>query len=271
MKTLSQDEKNELFQTATAAARLAGAILKDHFEKHKEISYKGRINIVTDVDYRSEEEIINLIKSRYPEHDIIAEESNNEIIGSPFRWVIDPLDGTVNYAHDFPFFAVSIALEINGEIEIGIVYNPIMDEFFHARKGEGAFLNNVPISVSKTNNLEKSLLATGFPYDIRESSHNLAHFNHLIKLAQGIRRPGSAALDICYCAMGRFDGYWEITILPWDIAAGILIVTEAGGIVSKLNGEPLSIYDKQVVASNGRIHNELVKEIQTVNKEIDTK
>ena len=267
MKTILQDEKDRLFGTVCTAARKAGDILKKHFGKHKEISYKGRIDLVTNADFESEKAIIDIIKSRHPEHDIITEESNLEMSGSAYRWVIDPLDGTVNYAHDFPFVAVSIALEIEGNIEIGVVYNPIMDEFFHARRGEGAFCNDVLISVSETDTLEKGSLATGFPYDIKESSTNLAHFSHFIRHAQAVRRVGSAALDMCYCAMGRFDGYWEITILPWDIAAGTLLVTEAGGVVSKLDGEPLSIYDNEIVASNGRIHEQLVEEIQRVNSE----
>jgi len=266
MKKIVQNEKKELFKTACTAARTAGAILKKHFGKQKEISYKGRIDLVTNADFESEKAIIDIIKERHPDHDIITEESNPEMSGSAYRWVIDPLDGTVNYAHDFPFVAVSIALEINGTIEIGVVNNPIMDEFFHACRGEGAFYNDIPISVSETGILEKSFLATGFPYDIKESSINLAHFSHFIRHAQAVRRVGSAALDMCYCAMGRFDGYWELTILPWDIAAGILIVTEAGGIVSKLDGGPLSIYDGEIVASNGRIHEEVVEEIQRVNR-----
>ncbi len=264
MKKILQDEKNNLFRTACTAARKAGDILKKHFGKHKEISYKGRIDLVTNVDFESEKAIIDIIKNHHPDHDIITEESDLEMSGSMYRWIIDPLDGTVNYAHDFPFAAISIALEIDGNIEFGVIYNPVMDEFFHARKGEGAFCNYAPISVSKTDALEKSFLATGFPYDIKESSTNLAHFSHFIRHAQAVRRVGSAALDMCYCAMGRFDGYWEITILPWDIAAGTLLVTEAGGVVSRLDGNPLSIYDNEILASNGRIHEQMVEEIQRV-------
>ena len=267
MNTASNDT-NELFQTACDAARQAGAILKKHFGKQKEISYKGRIDLVTNVDLASDKIIIDLISSRYPEHDIITEESDIELRGSAYRWIIDPIDGTVNYAHDLQFFAVSIGLEINGELEIGVVYNPILEEFFSARKGQGAFLNDVPISVSETDELEKSFLATGFPYDIREDPYNnLAHYNHIIMKAQGLRRIGSAALDLCYCAMGRFDGFWEIKLFPWDTAAGALIVTEAGGIVTNLNGGTLSIYEKEIVATNGRIHEQLVREIQVVERE----
>ena len=268
MNKLSQDEINSLFDTACDAARQSGSIIKKHFGKQKKISYKGRIDLVTDVDYKSEETIINVIKSSFPEHDIITEESDPDIKGSSFRWIIDPVDGTVNYAHNYPFVAVSIALEVNGSIEIGVVYNPLMEEFFFAKKGQGAFCNNVPITVSETESLEKSLLATGFPYDIKENSYNnLAFFNHLIMRAQAIRRDGSAALNLCYLAMGRFDGYWEIRIYPWDIAAGCLITTEAGGVITDLNGESLSIYDNEIVATNGKIHNQLLKEIEKVKRD----
>ena len=265
MKIISDKEKSSFFQTACEAARLSGEIIKKNFMKQKEISFKGRINLVTDVDFKSEETIINHIKTLHPDHDIITEESIQEDRGLPCRWIIDPLDGTVNYAHDYPIVAVSIGLEINGSIEIGVVFNPIMNEFFSARKGEGAFLNDNPIFVSKTDSLKKSLLATGFPYDISESSeNNLSYFNHIIKHAQGVRCDGSAALNICYCAMGRFDGYWEIKIAPWDIAAGILITEEAGGVVTNLQGGPLNIFEGEIVASNGKIHKELLKEIAMV-------
>ena len=268
MQESSQCDMSELFHIACEAAHHAGTILKNQYGKQKEILYKSRIDLVTDVDIKSEKAILTLIKSRYPGHDIITEESNPELQDSDFRWIIDPLDGTVNYAHNYPFIAVSIALEINGVTEIGIVYNPIMDEFFTAQKGNGAFLNNRPLSVSETDELGKSFLATGFPYDIRENPYNnLAHFNHLIKRAQALRRDGSAALNLCHTAMGRFDGYWELTIAPWDIAAGALITQEAGGTVTNLRGEPLSIYDRQIVATNGKIHTQLVKEIQQVNRE----
>jgi myo-inositol-1(or 4)-monophosphatase len=254
---------NDYFETAARAARESGKIIKDQFGKQKEIKFKGRINPVTDVDLKSEEAIIDIIRSRFPDHDIITEESQLALSGSPYRWIIDPLDGTVNYSHDYPVAAVSVALEIQGTVEIGIVYNPIREEFFHAVKGQGAFLNDEPIHVSKIDTLEKSLLATGFPYDIRERpDNNLAQFNRLMMKTEGIRRDGSAALNLVYTAMGWCDGYWEIIISPWDIAAGTLLVTEAGGKVTDLEGRPLSIYQNQVVSSNGLIHSELVEELQ---------
>ncbi|MFA6471761.1 MAG: inositol monophosphatase family protein [Candidatus Latescibacterota bacterium] len=253
------------FKTLTFAARESGKIIRDHFGKQKDIMFKGRINPVTNVDLLSEETIIEIIKSRYPDHDIITEESQIELAGSPYRWIIDPLDGTVNYSHDYPVCAVSIALEINGTIEMGVVFNPIRGEFFHAVRGQGAYLNDQPIRVSNVDTLEKSLLATGFPYDIRERrNNNLAQFNHLMMEAEGIRRDGSAALNLACTAMGRIEGYWEITISPWDIAAGILLVKEAGGEVTDLENRNLSIYKNQIVATNGLIHSELMEELQKV-------
>jgi myo-inositol-1(or 4)-monophosphatase len=260
-----QPDMNELetyLDTARQAALAAGAILKDGFGKKKSISYKGRIDVVTNVDIASEKAIIDIIRKRHPDHDIVTEETRFTLSGSPYRWVIDPIDGTVNFAHNFPFVSVSIGLEIDGVPSVGVVNNPIGNELFHAVKGGGAFLNGDPISVSETTDLEKSLLATGFGYDIRENpKNNLAEFGHLVKIAQGIRRPGSASLDCCYVAMGRFDGYWELSIHPWDIAAGIVIIREAGGKATTFDGKPLSPFDLQIVSSNGHIHDRLLKEL----------
>ncbi len=262
-----QNNKDTIFRTACDAARGAGAVVKKYYRRDKEVSYKGRIDLVTNVDYESEETIVSLIKSRHPDHDIITEESDIDLKGSEFRWIIDPVDGTVNYAHDLPFACVSIGLKIHDTVEIGVVYNPMTEEFFTARRGAGAFCNDIPLKVSDTGDLEKSFLATGFPYDITERpDNNIAHFNHFIRHAQGIRRLGSAALDLCYCAMGIFDGYWEVTIKPWDIAAGVLMVTEAGGMVTRLDGSPLSVFDDQVLATNGIIHSRMVEHIAMVEK-----
>lgn len=248
--------------TARQAALTAGAILRNGFGKRKDISYKGRIDVVTNVDFESEKAVLEIIRERHPDHDIVTEETHLSQTGSPYRWIIDPLDGTVNYAHNFPFVAVSVGLEIAGEPSVGVVYNPIGEELFHAVKGGGAFLNGDPIAVSETTDLEKSLLATGFGYDIRENPrNNLAEFSHMAKTAQGIRRPGSASLDCCYVAMGRFDGYWELTIQPWDIAAGIIIIREAGGRATTWTGEPLTPFDKEIVSSNGRIHDRFLSEL----------
>jgi myo-inositol-1(or 4)-monophosphatase len=258
-----RDSLKEFFQIADHAARESGRIIKDQFGKLKEITFKGRINPVTDVDLKSERAIIDIIRGRFPDHDIITEESQLDLSGSPWRWIIDPLDGTVNYSHDYPIVAVSVALEIRGTVEIGIVYNPITEEYFHVMKGQGAYINDEPIHVSKIDTLEKSLLATGFPYDIGERpDNNLAQFNRLMMKTEGIRRDGSAALNLAYTAMGRCDGYWEMIISPWDIAAGSLLVTEAGGKVTDLDGHSLSIYKNQVFSSNGLIHSLMLEEIK---------
>ena len=257
--------KQDLFRVASEAVRRGGNILRERFGKQKQISYKGRIDPVTDVDIASEKAVMEVIRESFPDHDIITEESNLTLSGSPVRWIIDPLDGTVNYAHDHPMVAVSIGVEVNGVMEVGVVYNPIREEFFRAVRGEGAFMNDQPIHVSRVETLERSLLATGFPYDIRENPrNNLAHFAHMAVTAQAVRRDGSAALNLCYTAMGRFEGYWELIIAPWDVAAGGLIVTEAGGKVTDLQGDEFSVYKRRIIASNGLIHDALVREIQAV-------
>lgn len=255
----------DLFLVASEAVRRSGSILVEHFGKQKQITYKGRIDPVTNVDIASEKAVMEVIRDSFPDHDIITEESNLKLNGSSVRWIIDPLDGTVNYAHDYPVSAVSIGVEVNGVVEIGVVYNPMREELFRAIRGEGAFMNDEPIHVSQVDTLERSLLSTGFPYDIRENPrNNLAHFAHLAVTSQAVRRDGSAALNLCYTAMGRFDGYWELIISPWDIAAGSLIVTEAGGKVTDLSGGEFSVYKREVIASNGLIHDAFLREIQAV-------
>ncbi|MFC1608364.1 inositol monophosphatase family protein [Candidatus Latescibacterota bacterium] len=267
MSMLTDQDRNAIYKTACLAARESGAILKDSFGRQKEIMYKGVIDPVTNVDLQSEKTIIDIIRSRHPDHDIVSEETDITQTGSPVRWIIDPLDGTVNYAHDYPFVAVSIGVEVEGDIEVGVVYNPIWEEFFHAQRDGGAYCNETKISVSKIETIEKSLLATGFSYDIRETSYNnIQHFNHMMMKAQALRRDGSAALNLCYTAMGRFDGYWEIKIQPWDIAAGMLIVAEAGGTVTDLAGKSVNAFRKEVLVSNGTIHRALIDEIQYVQK-----
>jgi myo-inositol-1(or 4)-monophosphatase len=207
--------------------------------------------------------IVSRIKSAFPTHSILAEEihdiSRDENAGSPYRWVIDPLDGTTNFAHGYPVFSVSIGLEVAGELELGIVYDPTRDEMFTARRGGGSFCNGVSLRVSTTGSLLSSLLATGFPYDVQTSKdNNLSNFCAFALRAQGIRRGGSAALDLCYVASGRLDGFWELKLNPWDCAAGFLTVREAGGIVTNFRGQPASINGREVVASNGLIHQEML-------------
>ena len=243
-----------------AIAREAGTVLKKMLNKKHTIAYKGEINIVTEADRISEDLLIGRIHERFPHHDILAEESEGTNSGSDFRWIIDPLDGTTNYAHGYPVFCVSIALEKEGEICLGVIYNPMLNEMFVVEKGKGAFLNGRRLSVSGTVELSKSLLATGFPYDIRESeNNNISYFNAMAVSAQAIRRAGSAALDLAYVAAGRFDGFWELKLMPWDMAAGWLLVVEAGGVVTDLFERDFCLPSPHILASNGKIHREMME------------
>lgn len=245
---------------AVKTARLAGSLLKDHLGHAGRIEFKGAVDIVTELDKRSEALIIGEIKKAFPGHGILAEESPEETTGTRKRWIIDPIDGTTNYAHGFPFFCVSIAYEEAGEVLFGVVYNPMLDELFTAEKGRGAHLNGEKIGVSKVDSLDRSLLATGFPYDLRSSKdNNFDHFSNFSRRAQAIRRAGSAALDLSYTAAGRFDGFWEMKLKPWDVAAASLILKEAGGTITGFSGGPFSIYSDECLASNGLIHEEMLE------------
>ena len=216
----------------------AGEIVRAGYGQSHDISYKGNIDLVTETDHHSEDLIISHIRREFPDHSIITEESGKLDGLSSQRWFIDPLDGTVNYSHGMPLFGVSLAYTENGRVQLGVIYNPIHNECFSAERGQGAWLNGTPIHVKDTPDLIHSLLVTGFPYDMWErTDNNLDNFIALSRLTQGVRRLGSAAMDLCYVAAGWLDGYWEIRIKPWDIAAGALIVEEAGGVVTKLNGE----------------------------------
>jgi myo-inositol-1(or 4)-monophosphatase len=246
-------------KAAMDAAREAGQMLKDNLDSSREIIYKGEVDLVTNFDNRSQQMIFDRLIQYFPDHDYVAEEGLDREKGSPFRWIFDPLDGTTNYAHRFPFFSVSIALEFEGEIICGVVYDPVRDEAFSGIKGEGAYLNGKNIVVSTVGDLDKSLLATGFPYDVRESEvNNIAHFNHFVTRAQAIRRCGSAALDLCYVACGRFDGFWEIKLKPWDVAAASLIVQEAGGHLTDFKNRAFSIYHQETLGSNGLLHGQML-------------
>ncbi len=237
-------------------ARQAGKILRDLYGKRHQIHHKGLVDLVTEADHRSEDFLLSEIQQHYPAHMIITEESGL-LKGQADRcWYIDPLDGTINYAHDVPLFAVSIGYAEHGQMQAGVVYNPMTEEFFSAVRGQGAWLNDEPIHVSETTDLIQSLLATGFPYDTHNSVHtNLENFNRLTLRSQGVRRLGSAALDLSYVAAGRLDGYWEIKLSPWDLAAGILIVEEAGGVVTDLVGDPNVMHSPySVLAAPPAIH-----------------
>ncbi len=248
---------------ALQAALEGGRVLMQKFGGALNIVHKGAVDLVTEADRAAEEAIVAVIRGIFPRHDILAEEGDWGRSESRYRWIIDPLDGTTNFAHGFPWFAVSIALEVDGEVVLGVVHNPFHREMFVAQKGEGAFLNDIQLKVSGTARLEDSLLATGFPYDRKESRvNNYDHFVNFQQAAQACRRPGAASLDLAYVAAGRLDGYWEMKLKPWDMAAGKLIVEEAGGRVSNFDGGPLDIYGQESLASNGLIHGVMIEILQ---------
>ncbi len=241
----------------------AGEILLANFGRAKEAAKKGEIDLVTEADLASQRLIVEAIRERHPDHTIFSEEAPLVEGESEFTWLIDPLDGTINYFHGYPAFAISMALKERGEITVGAVYDPLRDEFFYAERGKGTTLNEKGVSVSTTHRLLSSLLATGFPYQRAAiPDNNVAEFSRLVTLVQGIRRGGSAALDLAYVAVGRLDGYWEMHLSPWDWAAGGLLVEEAGGVVSDLEGGPWSPFKRGIVATNGRIHEELISELR---------
>lgn len=251
----------DIKNTALHAAKTAGLLLREKLGAKRRIEYKSAIDLVTEMDKRSEAVIIREIKRKFPDHGIMAEESAPRTATAKYgcRWIIDPLDGTTNYAHGLPVFCVSIGFEKAGKIILGVVYNPMLDEMFVAEKGRGARLNGKKIKVSAIGSLDASLLATGFPYDIRTTKkNNLGHFKAFAVRAQAIRRAGAAALDLCYVACSRFDGFWELKLKPWDTAAATLIVREAGGRVTGFDNNRFSIYGDECLASNGRIHYDMV-------------
>ncbi len=253
---------------ATEAALAAGAVLQGYLGKLEDaIIEKGRPgDLVTAADKAAEVVILDILRRHFPEHSILAEESGK--LGNQdneFLWAIDPLDGTTNYAHQYPFFAVSIGLLINGVAQVGVIYDPFHDELFRGATDLGATLNRRPIKVSQTAELSKSLLVTGFAYDRRETSdNNYAEFCHLTHLTQGVRRSGSASLDLAHVACGRLDGYWERGLSPWDITAGIILLQEAGGKVTAYDRTPLKIESGRILATNGHIHHSLSQELQQV-------
>ncbi len=253
---MEQEEPSGRFlAVAKDAALRAGAVLKEGMGQRREIAFKGAIDLVTEMDRRSERLIVGLLLEAFPDHAVLAEEEARIENRSRFTWIIDPLDGTTNYAHGFPSFAVSIGLEQDGEMVLGVVHDPLRGELFSAARGRGACLNGVRLAVSENEVLIRSLLATGFPYDRAQSAeNNLNYFTAMIMQCQEVRRCGSAALDLCAVAAGRLDGYWELKLGPWDVAAGSLIVQEAGGRVTDLSGGRFSIRGREIVASNGRIH-----------------
>ncbi len=248
-----------MIATGLESLRRGADIVKTSYGRATGISHKGKLDLVTDTDRRAEECIVSFLQRETPHCGILTEE-RDEIAGSGAeRWVLDPLDGTTNFAHGYPFFCVSLALERSGRVVWGAVLDPLRDELFSARNGQGAFCNGTPVRVSGPTELDQAMLCTGFPYDIHDSDvDNLDHFARLIKKARAIRRDGAAALDLCYVAAGRFDGFWEMKLKPWDLAAGALIVTEAGGRVSGFDGRDLSLGAGAVLATNGRLHSAML-------------
>ena len=241
----------------------AGDLLMKHFGK-VDIEYKGEVDVVTAADRESEKLIVDRLTKLWPDHDLMGEEGARRTSGSDYRWYIDPLDGTTNFAHGYPVFCVSIALEHRGELIAGTVYDPTRREMFAAEKGGGAWLNDRSMRVSKTGALAESLIATGFPSQKRHKNPNIHFYHHITLKTHGVRRAGSAAMDLAYTACGRYDGYWEFNLNPWDTAAGVLLVREAGGVVSDTDGAPFDIASKEVVASNGKLHPALLHELQAV-------
>ena len=246
---------------AIETARDAGQLLLEKFDRGIAIHKKGDIDLVTAADLASEALIIERIKSYYPRHSILAEESGEAVVigdGTMWKWIIDPLDGTTNFAHGYPCFCVTLALEHEGEIKIGVTFDPTRDELFAAEHGQGASLNGKPIRVSKAEELSESLIVTGFPYDFKRREDFARHLTQFLIHSRGVRRDGSAAIDLAYVACGRFDGMWEEGLNPWDMAAGILLVEEAGGQVSGYDNSKFSIYSPPMVASNGLIHSQML-------------
>lgn len=257
---------HELMDFSKNTAINAGKILKEGFETDFKINEKvGKNNLVTEFDFKSEKYIIDEIYNHFPDHQVLAEESGYSAERNDEKplWIIDPLDGTVNYAHGVPIFSVSIAVEIAGEIVAGAIYNPMLDEIFYAGKGIGAYHNGQIIRVSDENDFSRSLLVTGFPYNVNENPYNtLETFTKIIQQGSPVRRLGSAALDLAYVAKGRFEGFWEVKLQPWDVAAGILILREAGGSVINYDGNEFNLFDKTIIATNGLIEFQLLKIIR---------
>ena len=242
-----------------AAAYQGAEVLRSRFGSMFKVSKKGRIDLVTEADTEAEHAIIETIASAFPDHSILAEESGLQKESSPLQWIIDPLDGTTNFVHGLSLYAVSIAFAVEGEVVFGIVLSPPAEELFMAVSGEGATLNGRPVSVSSESALSESLLVTGFPYSIEEDFKPISErFIKCLKAAQGVRRLGSAALDLCYVACGRFTGFWEQNIQPWDTAAGFLLVQEAGGRVTDYSDQPYTIGKREILATNGMIHQEML-------------
>lgn len=254
-------------ETAIEIARESGALLARMSKQPHEITYKRKSDIVTEVDRQSEALIIERIRSHFPDHAIVAEEGGGKDTGSDYCWYVDPLDGTTNFAHGFPVYCVTLALAYRDEVIAGVVYDPNREELYAAESGAGAYLNDQRITVSQTTDLAESLLGTGFPPFASNHDLNLQFFFKLTHLSHGIRRAGAAALDLCSVAVGRFEGFWELKLNPWDKAAGALLVMEAGGRVTDLAGGPFSLHRDEIFASNGLIHGPMLEVFSEILEE----
>lgn len=266
MKSL-EDSSNHpagLLTSMESIAREAGRLLMEHFRRHVKIEYKGDVDLVTVADRQSEALIRERIRQQFPAHDVMGEEGTRIETGSDYKWYVDPLDGTTNFAHGYPAFCVSLAVEYRGQRIAGVIFDPTRDELFAAEKGSGARLNGMVMKVSSTATLSESLLGTGFPSHKRHLNPNIYFYHQLTLRSHGVRRAGSAALDLCNVAAGRYDGFWEFNLNPWDTAAGVLIVEEAGGRVTDFSGGPFQIASRETLASNGLIHDALLAEFQAI-------
>lgn len=252
----------------SAIAREAGALLMQYFHQGLKIEYKGEADLVTAADRASEVLIRERVAQQFPSHDVLGEEQGLNDRGNEYRWYVDPLDGTTNFAHGYPVFCVSLAIEQrtgdSGKRIAAVVYDPTRDELFSAEEGQGAQLNGKPIQVSKITQLKESLVSTGFPSHKRHQNPNIYFYHQITLRTHGVRRAGSAALDLCSVACGRFEGFWEFNLNPWDTAAGVLIIEQAGGKVSRFDGSPFQLNSRETLASNGLIHSTLVNEFQDI-------
>ena len=246
-------------------AREAGALLMSYFDRHIKIEYKGDVDLVTAADRASEKLIVEHLQARWPQHGIVGEEGTRTDTDAEYRWFVDPLDGTTNFAHGYPVFCVSIALaRQDDQLEVGVLYDPTRDELFAAERGCGATLNGKPMQVSKTTRLAEAILGTGFPSHKRHKNPNIHFYQQITLRSHGVRRAGSAALDLANVAAGRYDGFWEFNLNPWDTAAGVLIVREAGGLVTRFDGTPFRLDSREVLATNGVIHAEVLENFREI-------
>lgn len=266
--TAATKQTDSFLPAMTSIAREAGALLVQYFHQGLKIEYKGDADLVTAADRASESLIRERVAKQFPSHDVLGEEQGLNDRGSEYRWYVDPLDGTTNFAHGYPVFCVSLAIEKRsnnaGKRVAGVVYDPTRDELFSAEQGNGAQVNGKPIHVSKTSQLKECLVSTGFPSHKRHKNPNIYFYHQITLRTHGVRRAGSAALDLCDVASGRFDGFWEFNLNPWDTAAGVLIVEEAGGKVSSFDGSPFELNSRETLASNGLVHEALVGEFQAI-------